>query len=64
MVVCYLALPLGVSGLFCGISHHRSQDKELRAQARTGLVLATVGTAAAVGYLIFLATHPDLPIQD
>lgn len=62
--VCYLALPLGVAGLWYGIAHHRSPDKELRAQARTGLALAAVGTAAAVAYLIFLATHPDILIQD
>lgn len=64
MVVCYLALPLGVTGLWYGMAHHRSPDRELRAQARTGLALAAVGTAAAVAYLIFLAGHPGIPIQD
>lgn len=63
-VVCYLALPLGVTGLCYGIAHHRSPDRELRAQARTGLVLSAVGTAAAVTYVIFLAVHPDMLIQD
>ncbi|MET9447360.1 hypothetical protein [Streptomyces cinerochromogenes] len=34
-----------------------------RARAVAGGVLSLLGTAAAVAYLVYLAAHPELPVQ-
>ncbi|MFJ7592238.1 hypothetical protein ACIQZO_33710 [Streptomyces sp. NPDC097617] len=65
MLVWMLALPLGLAGLVRGSIEYRaaSRNGTSRDQPLTALLLSSVGTAAAVAYMIFLATHPDLPIQ-
>ncbi|MET7618830.1 hypothetical protein [Streptomyces sp. NPDC005408] len=66
MVVWLLALPLGLAGLVRGVVENRaaSQHGASRVQTLIGLGLASLGTAAAVAYMIFVITHPDLLIQD
>lgn len=65
MVVWPLALPIGLAGVVRGFIECRAASRQgvSRAQPLIGLALAAVGTAAAVVYMIFVFTHPDLPIQ-
>ncbi|WP_327422653.1 hypothetical protein OG763_22625 [Streptomyces sp. NBC_01230] len=65
MLVWLLALPLGLTGLVRGCIEYRAASRRGTSRARplVGLVLSFLGTSAAVAYLIFLLTHPDLPIQ-
>lgn len=65
MIVWPLALPIGLTGVVRGVIECRAASHRgvSRARPLTGLVLAVVGTAAAVAYMIFVFTHPDLPIQ-
>ncbi|MFD3331259.1 hypothetical protein ACFWV1_01145 [Streptomyces sp. NPDC058700] len=65
MLVWVLALPLGLTGLVLGALEHRAASRQgvSRAQPLTGLALSSVGTAAAVAYMLFVFTHPELPIQ-
>ncbi|MFH9608500.1 hypothetical protein [Streptomyces sp. NPDC017448] len=65
MLIWLVALPLGLTGLVRGVIEYRAasrQDAD-RAQPLIGLTLSTVGTGAAVAYMIFVFTHPDLPVQ-
>ncbi|MFI1189160.1 hypothetical protein [Streptomyces californicus] len=66
MLVWILVLPLGLTGIVRGVIEYRAASRQgtSRAQPRTGLALSTVGTVAAVAYMIFVFTHPDLPLQD
>ncbi|WP_371624619.1 hypothetical protein OG245_18520 [Streptomyces sp. NBC_01116] len=66
MLVWLLALPLGLTGIVRGVIEYRAASRHdtSRAQPRLGLALSTVGAAAAVAYMIFVFTHPDLLIQD
>jgi len=66
MLVWFFALPMGLAGLVrsfveCRASTH---GRASRSRAVAGGVLSLLGAAAAVAYLIFLGTHPDLPIQE
>ncbi|MFE2019384.1 hypothetical protein ACFW9O_15275 [Streptomyces sp. NPDC059499] len=65
MMVWAFALPMGLTGVVRGFIEWRAASREGvgRAEPLIGLALATVGTAAAVAYMIFVFTHPDLPIQ-
>ncbi|MET7848010.1 hypothetical protein ABZT48_07135 [Streptomyces avermitilis] len=65
MLVCFLALPLGLAGLVRARVEYRAstQGRASRPRAVAGGVLSLLGSAAAVAYLIFLGTHPDLPAQ-
>ncbi|MFJ5267155.1 hypothetical protein [Streptomyces sp. NPDC088358] len=66
MIVWPLALPIGLTGVVRGLIECRAASRlgVSRTQPLTGLVLGTIGTAAAAAYMIFVFTHPDLPIQD
>ncbi|WP_232789792.1 hypothetical protein [Streptomyces jeddahensis] len=66
MLVWLLALPLGLTGLVRGSIEYRAASRQgaSRAQPLTGLVLSSVGTVAAVAYMVFVFTHPDLLIQE
>lgn len=66
MLVWLLALPLGVTGLVRGSIECRdaARRSESRTRPLTGLVLSALGTAAAVAYMIFVFTHPDVSIQE
>ncbi|GGJ16241.1 hypothetical protein [Streptomyces brasiliensis] len=64
-LTCFVALPLGLIGLVCArIEYLEALDgRAHRRRAVTGGVLSLVGTAAAIVYLVFLVSHPDLPAQ-
>ncbi|MER5914841.1 hypothetical protein ABT124_31365 [Streptomyces sp. NPDC001982] len=65
MLTCFVALPLGLIGLVCAcIEHLEALDgRASRPRAVVGGLLSLVGTLAAIAYLVFLFTHPDLPAQ-
>ncbi|MFJ4847324.1 MULTISPECIES: hypothetical protein [unclassified Streptomyces] len=65
MLVWFVALPLGLTGLLRGVIEYRAASRrgEARGNPLAGLALSTVGTAAAITYMVFLLTHPELPIQ-
>lgn len=65
MMVWAFALPMGLTGVVRGFIEWRTASREGvgRAEPLIGLALAMVGTAAALAYMIFVFTHPDLPIQ-
>ncbi|MFF5534642.1 hypothetical protein ACFY71_19525 [Streptomyces cinerochromogenes] len=60
-LVSCVALPAGLAGLVRCVIEHRAGGG--RARAVAGGVLSLLGTAAAVAYLAYLATHPELPVQ-
>ncbi|MFF8290996.1 hypothetical protein ACF068_17445 [Streptomyces sp. NPDC016309] len=66
MLVWLLALPLGATGLVRSLLDLRTASRfgHPRTPPLLALALSATGTAAAVAYLLFLLTHPDLPIQD
>ncbi|MFE6127380.1 hypothetical protein ACFQ6Q_03765 [Streptomyces sp. NPDC056437] len=66
MLVRVLALPLGLAGLVRGSIEYRAASRQStsRTEPLTGLVLSCLGTVAAAAYMIFVFTHPDLPIQE
>ncbi|MFF4168861.1 hypothetical protein [Streptomyces sp. NPDC001744] len=66
MLVWALALPLGLTGIALGAVEYRAASRQgvSRTQPLTGLALSSVGTAAAVAYMLFVFTRPDMPIQD
>ncbi|GAB2735203.1 hypothetical protein [Streptomyces bullii] len=65
-LVAFLALPLGLTGLTRAWLEYRSSadGRTSRPRAVTGAALSLLGTAAAVAYLVFLGTHPHLPVQE
>jgi hypothetical protein len=65
ILVCFIALPLALVGLVRACVEYRA-SKSGRAsgpRAVVGGVLSLLGAIAAITYMIFLATHPDLPVQ-
>lgn len=66
MIVWVVALPLGIAGLVRGVIEFRAASRlgHDRGAPLTALVLSAVGTTAAVLYMVFVFTHPDLLIQD
>ncbi|MYX29745.1 hypothetical protein GTY75_24425 [Streptomyces sp. SID8381] len=65
-LVAFVALPLALAGLVRARVEHRAarEARASRARALTGGALSLLGAAAAIAYLVFLATHPDLPVQE
>jgi hypothetical protein len=60
-LVSVVALPAGLAGLVrCAVEHRAGRA---RGRVLAGGLLSLVGTAAAVAWLVFLGTHPDLPVQ-
>lgn len=66
LLVWMLALPVGLTGLVRGVIEYRAASREgtSRTKSLTGLVLSSIGTAAAVAYMMFVFTHPNLEIQE
>ncbi|MDX3097205.1 hypothetical protein PV703_14720 [Streptomyces sp. ME01-24h] len=66
LVVWVFALPMGITGLTRGIIEYRAAARERASTSRAvaGTALSLVGSGAAVAYMIFVFTHPDLPIQE
>ncbi|URM91541.1 hypothetical protein LUW75_17920 [Streptomyces sp. MRC013] len=66
VLVWLLALPLGLTGLVRGCVELRTASRlnTSRTAPVTALVLSALGTGAAVAYVVFVFTHPDLPIQE
>ncbi|MEU6367862.1 hypothetical protein ABZ876_19495 [Streptomyces sp. NPDC046931] len=66
MLVWFVSLPLALAGMVRAYIEYRAPGPERtsRSRAVVGGVLSLVGAAAAIAYLIFLALHPDLPVQD
>ncbi|MFE6521084.1 hypothetical protein [Streptomyces sp. NPDC057794] len=65
-LVCFLALPLALAGLVRACVEFRSSahGRASRRRAAAGGALSLLGGAAALTYILFLATHPDLPVQE
>ncbi|WP_228993668.1 hypothetical protein [Streptomyces sp. DH8] len=65
MLIWLVVLPLGLTGLVRGVIEYRAASRQdtSRTQPLIGLSLSTVGTGAAVAYMIFVVMHPDLPVQ-
>ncbi|ALV38859.1 hypothetical protein [Streptomyces sp. CdTB01] len=65
MLVCFIALPLALVGLVRACVEYRASKagRASRPRAVVGAVLSLLGATAAVAYMIFLANHPDLPVQ-
>ncbi|MGW1667347.1 hypothetical protein [Streptomyces sp. NPDC002324] len=66
ILVSVAALPLALVGLARAWIEYRAsaQGRANRSRAVAGGALSLLGAAAAVAYQIFLATHPDLPVQE
>jgi hypothetical protein len=65
ILVCFIALPLALVGLVrAWIEYQASRaGRASRPRAIVGGVLSLLGATAAIAYMIFLANHPDLPVQ-
>ncbi|WP_406446000.1 hypothetical protein OHB14_43320 [Streptomyces sp. NBC_01613] len=65
ILVCFIALPLALVGLVraCVEYHASKSGRASRPRAVVGAVLSLLGATAAITYMIFLANHPDLPVQ-
>ncbi|MFF1447856.1 hypothetical protein ACFVYF_06835 [Streptomyces sp. NPDC058274] len=65
MLVCFIALPLAVVGLVRARIEYQASGpgRTSRPRAVAGGALSLLGATAAIAYMIFLATHPDLPVQ-
>lgn len=65
MLTWVLVLPLGATGLALGVRDYRAARRAgvSRAGPVTALALAAVGTSAALAYMVFALSDPDLPVQ-
>ncbi|MEV6022037.1 hypothetical protein [Streptomyces sp. NPDC052036] len=65
MLVWFVSLPLALVGLVRAYIEYRASKlgRTSRSRAVLGGVLSLVGAAAAIAYVVFLALHPDLPVQ-
>ncbi|POX57441.1 hypothetical protein C3492_43620 [Streptomyces sp. Ru62] len=65
ILVSFGALPLALVGLVRAFVEYRASrsGRAHRRRAVVGGVLSLLGATAAITYMIFLATHPDLPVQ-
>ncbi|MFD6552229.1 hypothetical protein [Streptomyces sp. NPDC058398] len=66
ILVSLVALPLALAGVVRAfVEHHASKAGRANGtRALVGGALSLLGAAAAITYIVFLATHPDLPVQD
>ncbi|NEY36879.1 hypothetical protein GTU99_32885 [Streptomyces sp. PRKS01-65] len=64
-LVCFVALPLALAGLVRARVEYRASrtGRASRPRAVAGGALSLLGAAAAITYLIFLSSNPDLPVQ-
>ncbi|MFE9921079.1 hypothetical protein ACFYQA_05735 [Streptomyces sp. NPDC005774] len=65
-VVCFLSLPLALVGLVRTCAEYRAsaRGRTSRPHAVVGGVPALLGATAAILHRAFLATHPDLALQE
>ncbi|MFF0160187.1 hypothetical protein ACFYRY_22030 [Streptomyces sp. NPDC005263] len=65
ILVCFLALPIALVGLVRAYVEYQAsaRGRASRSRAVVGGALSLLGGTAAVAYMVFLATHPDLPVQ-
>ncbi|GAB2806303.1 hypothetical protein GCM10027073_43780 [Streptomyces chlorus] len=65
-VVCFLALPLALVGLVRACVEYRAsvRGRTSRPHAVVGGVLSLPGATAAILYMVFPATRPDLALQE
>ncbi|MFF4784215.1 hypothetical protein ACFY3E_23285 [Streptomyces griseorubiginosus] len=65
ILVCFIALPLALVGLVRACVEYRASKlgRASGPRAVVGAVLSPLGAIAAITYMIFLANHPDLPVQ-
>ncbi|WP_328837259.1 hypothetical protein [Streptomyces europaeiscabiei] len=65
ILVCFLTLPMALVGLVRAYLEYQASahGRASRSRAVVGGVLSLLGGTAAIAYMIFLATHPDLPVQ-
>lgn len=65
ILVCFLALPMALVGLVRAYVEYQASvhGRASRSRAVVGGVLSLLGGTAAIAYMIFLASHPDLPVQ-
>ncbi|MFJ3226098.1 hypothetical protein ACIPJS_22445 [Streptomyces sp. NPDC086783] len=65
ILVAFVALPLALVGLVrAGIEYRASKTGATsRRRAVVGGALSLLGATAAIAYITFLTTHPNLPVQ-
>ncbi|MFF4541171.1 hypothetical protein [Streptomyces aureus] len=65
VLVSFVALPLALVGLVRAFVEYRASKSGGAGGTRAlvGAALSLLGAAAAITYMLFLATHPDLPVQ-
>ncbi len=65
ILVCFIALPLALVGIVRACVEYRASKsgRASRPRAVVGAVLSLLGATASITYMIFLANHPDLPVQ-
>lgn len=65
ILVCFIALPLALVGLVRACVEYRASTsgRASRPRAVVGALLSLLGATAAITYMIFLANHPELPVQ-
>ncbi|MFE2964524.1 hypothetical protein ACFXKC_12800 [Streptomyces sp. NPDC059340] len=66
ILVSFVSLPMAFVGLVraCVEYHASKSGRANRTRAVVGAGLSLLGAAAAITYMIFLANHPDLPVQE
>jgi hypothetical protein len=65
-LISFVALPAALVGLVrARVEYHASKaGRTSGSRAVTGAVLSLPGAAAAITYMVFLADHPELPVQE
>jgi hypothetical protein len=66
ILVSFVSLPMAFVGLVRACVEYRASKsgRANRTRAVVGAGLSLLGAAAAIAYMIFLANHPDLPVQE
>jgi hypothetical protein len=65
ILVSFVTLPLALVGVVRACVEYQAprSGRASRPRAVVGGVLSLLGATAAIAYMIFLANHPDLPVQ-
>ncbi|WP_329457034.1 hypothetical protein [Streptomyces sp. NBC_01497] len=65
ILVSFVTLPLALVGLVRAYVEHRASrsGRASGPRAAVGAVLSLLGATAAIAYMVFLARHPELPVQ-
>ncbi|MFB7244359.1 hypothetical protein CW362_19725 [Streptomyces populi] len=66
VLVSFISLPLALVGAVRAFVEYRASrsGRASRTRAVVGGVLSLLGAAAAITYMVFLAAHPGLPVQE